>query len=102
MSTELSAAQLPIDAWQIRLHIARLDAMDSLPDQYEAIIDECDSIAQTLQFKYNQIVSGSNLITMSDISRVPYVKKYEDCVTGVLLSFSLNGPDKTDQSDNCE
>lgn len=97
----VSTQQLPMDAWQIRLHICKKDAADSLPLEYEALIDQCDAIAQTLQFKYNQIITGYKLLNLSDISRLPFVKKYDDILTGVLLSFRINAPDLTDQTDNC-
>lgn len=97
VSTELSQNSLPIDGRPIRLHIARLDKEDSLPEEYECIIDECDEIAQTLAFKYNSIVAGNNLLTLTGLSRSPFVKKNADSITGTLLQFTLNGPDTTPQ-----
>lgn len=97
VSTDLSQNSLPIDGRTIRLHIAKLDTADSLPEQYECIIDECDEIAQQLSFKYNAVVAGNNLLTLTDLSRTPFVKERADDVTGVLLQFTLNGPDTTPQ-----
>ena len=96
-----------IDEWDIKIHIAKLDAMDSIQDQYENIIDQCDHIARQLIWQYNVILySASNittanqdlykLITMSDISREPFIKMHADCLTGVILSFKLSTPDQTD------
>lgn len=97
VGTELSQNSLPIDGRTIRLHVGKLDKEDSLPDEYEDIIDECDEIAQQLAFKYNSVVSGNNLLTLTGLSRSPFIKKYADSVTGVLLQFTLNGPDTTPQ-----
>lgn len=102
MSTSLSQNSMPIDAWPIRLHIGRLDKEDSKTEQYEYIIDECDLIAQALSFIYNSVVTNSTFITIDSINREPFIKKHADSVTGVLLSFTLTGPDTTDQSENCD
>lgn len=102
MTTDLAQNSLPIDSWDINLHIARLDREDSTHDEYECIIDECDQIAQALAFIYNTVVSGNNLLTITGLTRTPFVKSIADSATGVLLNFTLTGPDTTDQSDNCE
>ena len=85
--------QTPIDTWSIVIHIAQKDAMDSKPDDYEAIVDVSDYIAQQLQKKYNAEVSGFKLITMEGMTREPFIKKHADCLTGVIFSFNLIAPD---------
>lgn len=98
---------LLIDNWTVSIHIAKKDFTDSLQDQYELIVDDCDHIARKLIWQYNIILYDSTaisttnqalykLITLSDISREPFYKKHADCLTGVILSFTLNTPDKTD------
>jgi len=47
--------QVPMDHWKIVLHITYLDKQDSIPVQYEAIIDQADYIAQQLQIIYNRL-----------------------------------------------
>lgn len=86
---------LPLNGWEINLHIARKDAPDSIEDQYVPLIDACDLIAQKLMYNYNNIVSGYDNVTLTGISRTPFIKKNADCLTGVVLSFTLNAPDKT-------
>jgi hypothetical protein len=87
----------PNDGWPINLHIGRKDSMDSLPGKYEQIIDDCDYIAQQLTNQYNLVIQDSDTITLTGISRQPFVKKHGGLLfSGVTLSFSLNGPDKTD------
>lgn len=88
----------PLDQWEVILHIAYLDSMDSIPDQYEELIDKADELAQKLIVKYNQIVSGYKDVTITSFSREPFIKKHADCVTGVILTFTLISPDKTN---NC-
>jgi len=85
----------PQDTWPIKLIIANQDKMDSLPSQYEAIVDQCDEVAQKLIYKYRNIVSGYKLVTMDNIGRVKFIKKHADCLTGIELTFDLNAPDKT-------
>lgn len=92
--TELTDSA-PQDTWAIKLIIANQDKMDSLPDQYEHIVDDCDEIAQKLIYKYRNIVSGYKLVTMDNVGRVKFIKKYADCLTGVELSFDLHAPDQT-------
>lgn len=88
----------PLDQWDIVLHCAYQDSVDSIPDQYELLIDKADEIAQKLTAKYNQIVSGYKNVTLEGIARTPFVKKHADCVTGVVLTFTIVSPDKTN---NC-
>lgn len=93
-STDLRNS-LPLDAWAVTIRIAKLDKPDSLPEQYELIVDACDYIAQQLIKKYNDVLADSKLVTISGISRVPFYKQHSDCLTGVDLTFTLNVPDKT-------
>lgn len=77
------------DSWTIRLHLASKDSVDSKMTQYEALIDDADYLAQKLVRRYNDVVNNYNLVTISGISRTPFIKKHSDCLTGVLLSFTL-------------
>lgn len=86
---------LPLDSWAVTIRIAKLDKTDSLPIQYEPIVDDCDYIAQQLVKKYNDVLTDSKLVTLTGISRVPFYKQHSDCLTGVDLTFTLNVPDKT-------
>lgn len=86
---------LPLDSWAVTIRIAKLDRPDSLPTQYETIVDECDYIAQRLIKKYNDVLESSKLVTITEISRPPFYKQHSDCLTGVDLTFTINAPDKT-------
>jgi hypothetical protein len=92
--TELDTGA-PQDEWNVRLNIAKKDAMDSTEDQYETLVDECDDIARELIHKLNEVVSGYKLVTMSGVNREPFIKKNADCLTGVLLTFTITAPDTT-------
>lgn len=97
IGVELVQFVTPYDTWNINLHIGKKDSMDSLPEEYELIIDDCDFIAQQLIRQYNLDLADSDTITITGISRQPFVKKHGGLLfSGVTLSFSLNGPDKTD------
>ncbi len=85
----------PQDSWEIELIVAQKDRMDSSHDEYEHILDDCDLIAQKLIYKYRKIVDGYKLVTMESIRREPFVKKYADCLSGVMLTFTLNVPNQT-------
>ena len=95
VGVELPPNQAPSDGWNIKLWIAFLTKMDTIPDNYEPLIDQADYIAQRLMYKYNQIVSGYKLVTLTDVKRVPFVKKNADVLCGVTLFFKINAPDKT-------
>ena len=86
---------LPISAWNVVIHIAKQDAVDSASEQYELIVDECDYIAQQLVKKYNQDIQMSERVTISGISRIPFYKRHTVPLTGVILSFALSVPDIT-------
>lgn len=96
-----------IDDWSVKIRIAKLDKPDSIQDQYESIVDDCDDIARKLIWQYNIVLQTSSnittanqdlykLVTLSDVSRDPFYKWGADPLTGVDLSFTLNSPDKTD------
>lgn len=96
---ENPTSQAPLDEWDIRLHIAMLDKMDSKPDQYNPIIDSCDEVAQKLIAQYNFILMTDTTyrkVTFKGRSREPFVKKYAHCMSGVLLRFTIVAPDQTE------
>lgn len=97
-SVELINANLPQTDWPIKLHIGKLDKADSSNTQYEQLVDECHYLAQQLVYQYNQIQSNTfySSLAFTGIGRSPFVKKHADCVTGVILSFTLVDPDKTE------
>lgn len=100
---------LLLDDWPIELHIAKKDSLDSIPNQYEQIVDECDDIARKLLWQYNLTLAGSDSIDTSATNqelyqrikistpkRQRFVKKHADILTGVILSFTLTSPDMKD------
>lgn len=93
--TTIFPSQAPIDNWNIVIHVAKLAKADFVEKQYEAMCDECDLIAQELVKKYNAVVNNSKLITMSGVTREPFIKQHADCLAGVILRFTLTTPDKT-------
>lgn len=95
VTTSLTDTQLPTDAWDIKIHVADKIGADAVETQYESLIDDCDYIAQQLIVHYNQQVNGFKLVTLTGISREPFIKKHADSLAGVILSFSLNAPDTT-------
>lgn len=94
-STELVNQSLPLDTWQVILHIVQLDIPGSQPEHYEQLIDDCYDIAQKLVHQYSQIMSRYSSVSISGISRAKFVQKYADRGTGVTLSFTLTDPDNT-------
>lgn len=94
-SGDLSPTQLPIDDYPISLHIGKQDTADSSAQEYEAVIDSCHEIAQQLFYQINQIIEDSSDVSIASYSRSPFVKKYADRISGVVLSFNLKAPDKT-------
>jgi hypothetical protein len=90
--TNIQEQGLPYQEWNIVLHVNKKDQPDSSADQYEQIVDECDAIGDELIIKLNEAVSGTDLITISPITTDPEIKKNADCLTGVVLSFTLSAP----------
>ena len=87
--------QAPTNSWDIILHVADLDAMDSIPDQYELIVDAMDEIAANIIGQINEVVSGYKIVTIEGITREPFIHKHADVLNGVILSFTLISVDKT-------
>lgn len=80
---------IPTDTYVVKLHILSKDSIDSSNSDYESLIDEADQVARRLIKRYNDILNEYTLVTISNISRVPFIKKHADCLTGVLLTFNL-------------
>lgn len=94
---ENDVRQAPLDEWSVRLHIAIAhNQLDVSADNYEDFIDTCDLVAQKLMHQYNSIVSGYKLVTLTDRTRTPFAKKHAHVMSGVILAFTINSPDKTD------
>lgn len=88
--------QAPVDDWDIRLHIAiGHNQQDVSPAEYEDFIDTCDLVAQKLMHQYNSIVAGYKLVSLVNRSRTPFAKKHAHVMSGVILAFRINVPDKT-------
>ena len=85
----LPETQLTVEAWNIVIHVAKQDSPDSKPDQYEAIVDQCDLIAVELTKQLNIDLMYSDLTVIEGISREPFIHKHADNTTGVVLSFTL-------------
>jgi len=91
-----SLARTPIAnglVWNIVLHIAKKDKMDSSPEQYEKIIDECDYIAQQLMAQYKLLLEGYDQLVIEAGSEngnaEPFIHRHADDTSGVILSFEL-------------
>lgn len=86
----------PFDSWQVQLYVVKKDRMDSVSDEYEPTIDECDLVAQKLMYQFRKIIDGYDLTMIVNSTRKPWIKKNADCCTGVLLEFIIENQDKTD------
>ena len=84
-----------MDDWNIIIHIAKQDKPDSIAEQYESLVDDCDYIAQQLAKTYNDLLEDSKMVVLSGASRDPFIKKHADCLTGVIFTFNLNTWDKS-------
>jgi hypothetical protein len=95
LSRTETAAPMKLQTWNIVLHIAFKDSMDSKPAQYEALKDQADDIASKLSDIYDRGLRRSYLVTMPSRSIEPFHKRHADVLTGVILSFDLNTPSNT-------
>jgi len=76
--------------WNIIIHVAKKDKPDSIADQYEKIVDECDYIAQQLLSQYKIQLTGYNQLELLNDGREPFIHKHADDTSGVILSFEIN------------
>ena len=84
------------NVWNVSMLIAGIDKIDSKPEQYESIIDECDLIAQKLLSQYRiQLADYDKLVIQND-GREPFIKRNNpDCTSGVILTFEIADFDPT-------
>lgn len=80
---------LTTENWAVALHIANKDSAGSLPEQYEAIVDECDYLGQQLTGQYTHSLATSKLMVLEGIDRDPFIHKHADDTTGIILTFTL-------------
>ena len=95
-SAELTVQGLPMDEWSVNIYIAKKDEQDSVESQYEALVDECDEFARQLIKYYNDVIDTSityRTVQLTGITSEPWIKKNADCLTGVVLGFTLRSPD---------
>lgn len=92
---EFANGIIPFNNWQCTIHVAYLDKADSIETQYEQLVNDADLITRKLLKYYNDIVDGSKLVTLNGSGVRPFRKKHAQCLTGVILTFTLNMPDKT-------
>ena len=93
---EITEANTTVDNYDITLHICKKDATDSVGSIYESIIDDCDDIARKLMYQYNFSLESAGNVTISSYTRTPFIKDHADCLTGVILQFTLTAYDRTD------
>lgn len=84
-----------LQTWNVVLHVAFKDSMDSKPEEYEKLNDKADEIAGQLCDIYDRGLRKSSLVTMPSRSIDPFHKKHADVLTGVILSFDLQTPSNT-------
>lgn len=82
--------------WAVRIHIAKKDSADSLPAQYESIVDQCDELAYELCKIYNHDLGTSKVVNIEGTTIEPFIHRHADDLTGVILSFTLVDFDSTD------
>jgi hypothetical protein len=83
------------ETWNVVLHVAFKDTMDSKPEVYEALKDKADAIAGQLCDIYDRGLKKSSLVTMPTRNIEPFHKRHADVLTGVILSFDLITPTST-------
>ncbi len=97
-SVDMTPQGLPYDNWNVRIYIAKRDTADSIENQYEQLVDDCDEFAQKLIKFYNDVIDSTityKLIQLQGITSEPWIKQNADCLTGVILEFTLLTPDTT-------
>lgn len=86
------------DTWPIKLSLCLQDKIDSIPDFYEPLVDQCDDMARKLIYSYRALIAGYKLMTIENIKRIKFVKsskKGADLLTGIELTFDLKNQDQS-------
>lgn len=89
VSRTITGTGAPTDEWAVVLRIVKKDAAGSIPEQYEALVDECDEIARALSSQYNIQLTGATNIVISTETREPAIHVHADDTTGVTYSFTI-------------
>lgn len=93
------------ETYNVSLSFYKFDSMDSTEDQYKLILDQVDVLVQTFIRKLNENIEAQYEIPtvlatynteITNINKSPFIKVFDDCLTGFILSFSLTVPDNFD------
>lgn len=89
--------------WQVQIAFLQLDNESSNQEEYSKHLDEMNKLADLFINKINFNAQSdcveSGEIVITGISQQPFIKIMKDCVTGYVMSFSIQ---ETDDFNYCE
>lgn len=74
------------------------DQAESVPEQYEKILDDSDDLVDKFLNKLNFYSLKSDEIVISNVNQQPFVKATSAILTGFILTFQIQ---QTDQFNYC-
>lgn len=75
--------------WSAALAFYQLDDVASTQEQYSKILDFTDELVDKFINKLNFYTLSSDVILITGITQTPFVKAMSDCLTGHILTFSI-------------
>lgn len=93
-----------IKSWSVRMLFYQLDSEDSVPKEYQTILDEMDIYVDKYINLLNQVYLKANErarvipdpIVITGITQDQFVKATADILTGWIVTFTLTVPDQFD------
>lgn len=90
--------------YPIEMMFYQLDDMQGAEEETLKVLDDCDKLVQEFLRKLNRLdfnedttVSISTYtVTISNIQCQPFIKQTVDCLTGFVVSFTMEVPDDFD------
>ena len=95
VSTRINNQGAYMDDWDTKINIAMKDKVDATAEETEAIIDQCDYIAQQITKQLADQLQDAKLVSFDNTTRTPFAHKHADDTSGVILAFTLSAPDTT-------
>lgn len=80
--------------WLCSMAFYGKDQADSVPEQYEKILDDTDALVDNFLNKLNFYSLQSDSIIISNVNQQPFVKATAAILTGFILTFQVQQSDQ--------
>jgi len=79
--------------WNASIAFYQLDSMASVQEEYSKLLDFTDDMVDKFVNKLNFYTDRSDSIIITGMSQTPFIRVMADCITGYVLTISIQALD---------